>query len=72
MPPLLAALLMLEFQCDWRIVAAIDLNMEWTEHFTYLEFSPSMAWYCGHLGGNEHQDLGTYCWPCTGRGPLYN
>jgi hypothetical protein len=29
MPPLLAALLMMELGCDLRIVEAIDLSMEW-------------------------------------------
>jgi len=29
MPPLLAALLMIELGCDLRIVRAIDLGMEW-------------------------------------------
>jgi hypothetical protein len=32
MPPLLAALLMMEFGCDFRILAAIDLNMKWRQY----------------------------------------
>jgi hypothetical protein len=59
MPPLLAALLMMELSCDIRIVQAIDLSMEWR----VLGMSTSFwadSWYDGHLGRSF--DKG-YWWP---------
>jgi hypothetical protein len=35
MPPLLAALLMMELGCDLRIVMAIDLSMPRNSHESY-------------------------------------
>jgi hypothetical protein len=53
MPPLLAALLMMEFGCDLRIIAAIDANMEWRHQFSdieeFLSF-PTSCWYDGYIG----------------------
>lgn len=37
MPPLLAALIMMEFGCDLRIVTAVDINMEWLKFTYYAE-----------------------------------
>lgn len=66
MPPLLAALLMVELHCDLRIVQAIDLGMEWRKHFPY-GFHVSGDWYAGFIGNVESVGVGTYLWPnqCT-------
>jgi hypothetical protein len=61
MPPLLAALLMIELGCDIRIVQAIDLNMEWRTSALALSFWAADSWFSGHLG--LPRDEG-YWWPC--------
>jgi len=69
MPPLLAALFMIEFSCDLRIVQAIDLCVEWRQYEMYTTCAhPSTNWYAGWLGVAEHDQpyqitRGTYAWP---------
>jgi hypothetical protein len=62
MPPLLAALLMMEFDCDIRIIQAIDLNMEW-RFFGSLGLPIALwtdSWYAGHVGCSLNNG---YWWP---------
>ena len=49
MPPLLAALLMMELGCDLRIVEAIDLGMGWRKTIGKPRIF-AQAWYSGFLG----------------------
>ena len=77
MPPLLAALLMLEFNCDWRIIQAIDLGVEWRRCLSLdqTRFDVANLWYQGYLGRNFYlrkprdylkkpsPTIGTYTWP---------
>jgi len=69
MPPLLAALLMIELSCDLRIVQAVDLNMQWRLYkMNPLYVHPWDCWYAGWLGVSEsnqpwHIYRGTYAWP---------
>jgi hypothetical protein len=71
MPPLLAALLMMEFGCDLRIVQAIDLSVEWRLYAPKpLSAQPSNHWYAGWIGvsaGDRPWPVcrGTYAWPCS-------
>jgi hypothetical protein len=62
MPPLLAALLMMEFGCDFRIVAAIDLNMEWGK-YSYPNFAKN--WYNNSISETYHgfSIPNSYWWP---------
>jgi hypothetical protein len=55
MPPLLAALLMMEFGCTLNIVEAIDLGVVWRRFGISPEVYPSFVeysknWYAGDLG----------------------
>jgi len=73
MPPLLAALLMMEFDCTLDIVEAIDLGVEWRRFWksspTSREYSKH--WYDGLLGGKRKNwevssvrpGDSTYLWP---------
>jgi hypothetical protein len=54
MPPLLAALLMIEMGCSLAIIEAIDLNMEWNPWRADAVYRPwcrefSESWYDGRL-----------------------
>jgi len=62
MPPLLAALLMMELHCDLRIVQAIDLAMEWRKHHPH-GCRAGGDWYAGFLGNVQSVVVGTYRWP---------
>ena len=69
MPPLLAALLMLELGCQLSIIQAIDLSMEWRKFYTtndQLDYSE--MWYAGWLALPEApaKSPGTLLWPWTG------
>jgi len=65
MPPLLAALFMMEFSCDLRIVQAIDQSMEWQGYTDTPQYHRD--WYDGWIGrlaatpNSLHR--GTYSWP---------
>jgi hypothetical protein len=82
MPPLLAALLMIEFDCDLRIVEAIDLGVEWRRYGDVVMYSRgwfgavmySRGWFGGWLGGSSTTDVdrGTCTWPWPGRGLRYS
>jgi len=71
MPPLLAALLMIELGCTLDIVRAIDLCVEWRRVWNgrplgYVEYSN--YWYAGQLGthfARTPASIGqsTYLWP---------
>ena len=62
MPPLLAALLMIELGCTLGMVEAIDLGVEWRMH--YDTHAHSRAWYSGYAGRTgSHLVRGTYAWP---------
>ena len=71
MPPLLAALLMMEFDCDVRIIQAIDLGVEWRRCDVPRKCLPEIAkplsdyWYAGHIGisASGVYLIGTYTWP---------
>jgi hypothetical protein len=65
MPPLLAALLMMEFDCDLRIIEAIDLGVEWRRYTLDCIDGCTRWWYAGCLGREDTPaDLvGTYIWP---------
>ena len=70
MPPLLAALLMIAFDCDLRIVQAIDLGMEWRCDWPAGRLSArecAEAWYRNQLGRRVSMltNVGTYVWPST-------
>jgi hypothetical protein len=72
MPPLLAALLMLEFGCTITIVQAIDDNMEWRRDWAHQEWIRSnycaKAWYTGYIGMTcDNLEWGTYLWPSEWR-----
>jgi len=75
MPPLLAALLMIEFQCNICIIAAIDLNMEWRRLAPYPRWI-SISWnegLVGRLPDEPNLMTGTYEWPVgVGYSPVYN
>jgi hypothetical protein len=71
MPPLLAALFLIHFQCPIVIVQAIDLSMEWR-----LPWAPGQStandvahsWYNGFTacfddGFKIHKVIGTMSWP---------
>ena len=65
MPPLLAALLMMELGCDWSIVEAIDLSMEWRH---WQQTLSANCWYEGVLGHPMAKEVffvgaGTFWWP---------
>lgn len=70
MPPLLAALFLIEFSCSFQIIQAIDLNMEWRQ-FPDTCFWPSLSWYRTcigdeniYIGNRKVLGLrGTYFWP---------
>jgi hypothetical protein len=67
MPPLLAALLMMEFGCTLNIVEAIDLGVVWRRFGINPEVYPSFVeysknWYAGHLGVNDFRHVGLL-WP---------
>ena len=49
MPPLLAALLMIELHCDMRAIKAIDLNMEWKRNTYGILDLYSNSWYLGYV-----------------------
>ena len=82
MPPLLAALLMIELGCDLRIVAAIDLGQEWrrwqpsvcegwsSAYCTHWNPYWSDGWYAGWLGrcvkNSKALSMGTFLWPTSG------
>jgi hypothetical protein len=68
MPPLLAALLMMEFSCDLRIVQAIDLGCEWRQYDDNDALKRSRYWFDGWLGVVSTGELprGTYLWPWPG------
>jgi hypothetical protein len=75
MPPLLAALLMIELGCDLRIVEAIDLGQEW-RHWQQSGSAVDREWYAynwyaGWLGCRVDNwrcpHKGTYLWPGPGR-----
>jgi hypothetical protein len=64
MPPLLAALFMIEFTCDLRIVQAIDQGMEWRHYSDTL--CTHRNWYDGWIGRlapTSHLHRGAYSWP---------
>jgi hypothetical protein len=63
MPPLLAALLMVELGCTLSIIEAIDLGVEWRMYEKHEH--RSLAWYDGFLGRQLGIELtrGTYTWP---------
>jgi len=65
MPPLLAALLMIELGCTLGIVEAIDLGVEWRKWRTHYDtHAHSRAWYSGYAGRTSHHlARGTYAWP---------
>jgi hypothetical protein len=72
MPPLLAALLMMELGCDLRIVQAIDLGMEWRCDWRGLGWNAdkcAAAWYDNRIGDHipihirNAGYVGTYYWP---------
>lgn len=74
MPPLLAALLMMEFGCDFRIIEAIDLTEEWRRAVTdmYTMEQNTRFYYDGWLGFDNEGVFteakirtGTYIWPRT-------
>jgi len=87
MPPLLAALLMIELGCDWRIVEAIDLGQEWrrwqpaptdcANRAWYIRYPTS--WYAGWLGYPPDSraldpralQVGTFLWPAPEYGQRY-
>ena len=62
MPPLLAALLMIELGCTLDTIMAIDWSMEWRD---YGLVEPHTAWYAGQVGLVGSTDLrrGSYWWP---------
>jgi len=65
MPPLLAALLMIEFSCDLRIVQALDLGVEWRRYDALTAKTYSRSWFQGWLGSLSTDVIrGTYTWPC--------
>jgi hypothetical protein len=71
MPPLLAALLMIELGCDLRIVQAIDLGFEWRLYVDprYAQH-PCDCWYAGCIGVSQGDcssriHRGTYAWPSS-------
>jgi hypothetical protein len=77
MPPLLAALLMIELGCDLRIVEAIDRGQEWRESDKCARYADS--WYAGWLG--HHQTAaeplprfvaGSFWWPLPRYGQRYD
>ena len=63
MPPLLAALLMIELGCTLNIVEAIDLGVEWRMHDDTYDLSRN--WYNGGTGCQLGIKLtrGTFTWP---------
>jgi hypothetical protein len=66
MPPLLAALLMMEFGCTIDIVQAIDLNVEWLGHRWDPRWNTRWAtdsWYQGYIGMKGQPNAATYWWP---------
>ena len=80
MPPLLAALLMMELGCDLRIVEAIDLGMEWRQAWSATDWQEPMhanvcaeAWYHGRIGCRLPRlpRFGTYGWPRDSYGWAY-
>jgi hypothetical protein len=75
MPPLISTLLMMEFGCDFRIIAAIDRNMEWIHQLRIRHYSDecisyyTSSWYDGYIGIelSPMDTIGTYRWPNKGR-----
>lgn len=72
MPPLLAALLMMEFGCDFRIIKAIDLTEEWRRPSIVDYEVHNEVYYDGWLGYDDKPLFsavgfieGTYFWPKT-------
>jgi len=82
MPPLLAALLMIELGCDLRIVEAVDLGQEWRHwqpsvsglDYNWYKGYPC-SWYAGWLGSrvDDSKTLcrGTFGWPVLTFGRCY-
>jgi hypothetical protein len=87
MPPLLAALLMIELGCDLRIIQAIDRGMEWRRWQSYWE-SPMVSngiyahfanyWYDGWTGcypsaakPMHPHTIGSFWWPSHRYGQRY-
>jgi hypothetical protein len=73
MPPLLAALLMIELGCTLSIIESIDHNMEWNRYT-----SCSNSWYHGRIGQKWNPILhkrlgaGTFVWPSNyNKRPMY-
>jgi hypothetical protein len=63
MPPLLAALFLIDFGCDMRIITAIDLAVEW-KRFDGDFSRTSVNWYDGSIGfPGKRFDRGSYLWP---------
>jgi hypothetical protein len=67
MPPLMAALLMMEFGCDFRIVQAVDVNMQWRNNYM-LHYYPldatSQDWYSGFIGTQDGTNkMDSFWWP---------
>jgi hypothetical protein len=67
MPPLLAALLMIEFGCTMKIIEAIDCNMEWMAYDDVRGWI-SCYWYGNEVGQIQDQKFmllgrGTFSWP---------
>jgi hypothetical protein len=80
MPPLLAALLMIELGCDLRIVEAIDRGQEWRRW--QISWGSAVdryancadTWYAGWLGKRPNQPLhtvGSFLWPSKHWGQRY-
>jgi len=71
MPPLLAALLMIELGCDLRIIEAIDRGQEWRhwqgDDSRYWRAHYSDNWYAGWLGHRPAllcpSTIGSFWWP---------
>jgi hypothetical protein len=62
MPPLLAALLMIELGCTLDIVMAIDLSVQWRKYPALPPNQYSQHWYDGEIG-ILHPDRNTFFWP---------
>jgi hypothetical protein len=71
MPPLLAALLMIELGCTLGMVEAIDLGVEWRIYCNTLAYS--WSWYDGRIGSLRF-DLHRrpFSWPTASSERVYS
>lgn len=65
MPVGLAALLLIVFKADLRIIKAIDMNMEWKK-ISGFPRDFTKGWYEGWIGHRQRKssfEIGTFIWP---------